>query len=281
MVGLVPFDDPYIHGNPEDEEIKRRLLWLIDHWWLILFVCWCWWWIDLGWLGDVAGWIFEHSIPLWIVALFLRRKKEIVAFLGAGAKLFSAFAQGFLKPRVASRYRVPEGVPNRGPSPVSRETSEAPPASTPLYTKVRSLLPNIPALKGISMPFGIPWRVVLAIGAVVMVLALLHFFGEARYAAGVSEEKARWERAAFAAKERTNQAEHRFRDDAVEIDDQARTRSEARNNALAETRQEIVNAADVEARLAALRDLRSGLWTQASERHARLKSDYLSSLDAG
>ncbi len=81
-------------------------------------------------------------------------------------------------------------------------------ASTPLYTKVRSLLPNIPALKGIGMPFGIPWRIIIGVGVVIGVLAIIHFFGEARYAAGVSEEKARWIERTAAAQREVNEASH-------------------------------------------------------------------------
>lgn len=43
------------------------------------------------------------------------------------------------------------------------------------------------------MIFGLPIRLWLVIGAAAAILAALYFFGNARYAQGVSAENARWE----------------------------------------------------------------------------------------
>lgn len=43
-------------------------------------------------------------------------------------------------------------------------------------------------------PFGLPWKLIACVAVVAAILGALYFFGEARYAQGVSAEKARWER---------------------------------------------------------------------------------------
>ncbi len=83
------FGEPYKPGNREDEELERGFFRLVDWWPAVLFVLWRWWKIDFGWLGDASGWAISHSLPLWIVALAVRWKKEIRAFMGVAGKWLS------------------------------------------------------------------------------------------------------------------------------------------------------------------------------------------------
>lgn len=47
-------------------------------------------------------------------------------------------------------------------------------------------------LMGIPLPFGFPWKLVLCVAIVAIVLGGLHFFGQSRYDQGVSDERAVW-----------------------------------------------------------------------------------------
>jgi hypothetical protein len=90
------------------------------------------------------------------------------------------------------------------------------------------------------MLFGLPWRFVVGIFFVVAVVALVYFFGEARYRQGVSAEKTRWENAVATAEDHSQQvgAEEaaRFEDDVNDL-----------GARLAQGREDVLNATDTRA----------------------------------
>lgn len=152
-----------------------------------------------------------------------------------------------------------------------------PPA--PAAQNLKQDAPTIrPFLSGISMPFGVPWRLIGCVAVAALVLGILYFYGESRYAEGAADERALWQEQYMAAQNRARSAERALALDRIDRQQEAERLRVSREANLARVRQEIANAPDMEAQYAAYLAHRDGLRAQSAERLARARTDYLSSI---
>jgi hypothetical protein len=143
----------------------------------------------------------------------------------------------------------------------------------------KQIRPTIrPFLSGISMPFGVPWRLIGCVAVAALVLGILYFYGESRYAEGAAVERGEWQQKYMDAQERARHAEYDLAMDRLSREQEAERLRVSREANLARVRQEIANAPDLEAQYAAYLAHRDSLRAQSAERLAGARTDYLSSI---
>lgn len=135
-----------------------------------------------------------------------------------------------------------------------------------------------PFLSGISMPFGVPWRLIGCVAVAALVLGIIYFYGESRYAEGAAVERGEWQQKYMDAQERARHAEHDLAMDRLTREQEAERLRVSREANLARVRQEIANAPDLETQYAAYLAHRDSLRAQSAERLAGARTDYLSSI---
>lgn len=128
------------------------------------------------------------------------------------------------------------------------------------------------------MPFGVPWRLIGCVAAAALVLGILYFYGESRYAEGAAVERGEWQQKYMDAQERARHAEHDLAMDRLTREQEAERLRVSREANLARVRQEIANAPDLETQYAAYLAHRDSLRAQSAERLAGARTDYLSSI---
>lgn len=179
-----------------------------------------------------------------------------------------------LKPIVG---RALAGVFGRQPAPAAKlagHVAAAPVVENPNQTR-RTIRPF---LSGISMPFGVPWRLIGCVAVAALVLGILYFYGESRYAEGAAVERGEWQQKYLDAQERARHAEHDLAMDRLTREQEAERLRVSREANLARVRQEIANAPDLETQYAAYLAHRDSLRAQSAERLARARADYLSGI---
>ncbi len=130
---------------------------------------------------------------------------------------------------------------------------------------------------GLSMPFGIPWKLIGCVAVVALVLGLLFFYGNARYSEGAADERALWQQQYIDAQKRAADAEHALNMDRLERQQEAERLRVARETRLAQVREEIANAPDLDSQYAAYLAHRNSVRDEAAARHSGARADYLSS----
>lgn len=152
-------------------------------------------------------------------------------------------------------------------------------AAAPLVENPKQIRPTIrPFFSGITMPFGVPWKLIGCVAVVALVLGAMYFFGQAKYAEGAADERAEWQAQYIEAQNRARDAEQALALDRVERQQEAERLRVARETRLARAREEIANASDLETQYAAYLAHRNSVRDEAAARHTGARADYLSSV---
>lgn len=126
------------------------------------------------------------------------------------------------------------------------------------------------------------WKIIVAVGAAVVIFSIFAFliqaYGDAREKAGRAAADLEWSQKLGEAQARVSRAERELNAVRIERDQARAERDEARRRRLVQVTQEISNAPNFEARYAAYLSHRVSLREQRSDRLARVRADYLSSV---
>lgn len=125
------------------------------------------------------------------------------------------------------------------------------------------------------------WVVVGAVAAVSVTTLAVHNYGVSRYNAGVMAERAAWNTIMVEAVEERSRLRRKYDADRARWEAEASALRGRLNQSLTQVREQIANAETVEDIYAAYRAHDDSVRHAASERLARARADYLSSLGVG
>lgn len=122
------------------------------------------------------------------------------------------------------------------------------------------------------------WIIAVSIALVSALWIAIASYGESQYKAGRAAADLEWSQKFSQAQARASRAEEDLARTRIERDQARAERDESRRRALVQVTQEIENAPNFEARYAAYLAHRDRLRNARSERLARARADYLSSI---
>ena len=125
------------------------------------------------------------------------------------------------------------------------------------------------------------WAIVGVVVVIVTLIASVTLYGNARYAAGVKDERAVWTEKLHTAVREAREAEREIAAENLRLANEAHQRDLARARALTVVQTEIANAPDFETRYSAYLAHRNSLRNERTERLDRARADYLSTIVAG
>ena len=125
------------------------------------------------------------------------------------------------------------------------------------------------------------WAIVGVVIVIVTLIATVTLYGNARYEAGVKDERAVWTEKLHTAVREAREAERAVAAENLRLANEAHQRDLARARALTVVHTEIANAPDFETRYSAYLAHRDSMRNERSDRLDRARADYLSTIVVG